>query len=439
MIGQNVRGNQKRKFGHGPDIISIPLTKKALRQRDRHLSIFREMNDLLSSSLEIKEVLHRVLDRVLDEFQLDAGRIYLMDENNEHLTLAVHSRIDAAGLETIDIYEGFSGKAARTRSFLAQYVAALEDQNRAALLQSKGINIVVCVPMITKNGVVGVINLATSGQLQLDHKEIDIFHVLGSQIGTAIENLRLNRELGEKIQQLRERKETIKFFAYSIAHDLKSPAIGIHGFSRHLKDKYATQLDERGKEYCEQIQRLAEHIVNMLEDINAYITAKEVQPRFEVVKLKEVIGSIKSEFEDRLKSGAIKLLPHNIETEVVADKRALIRALRNLVDNAIKYGGPSMNEIKIAYSESREFHILSVTDNGVGIPREDAEGLFNVFQRTRTSQGMPGSGLGLAVVKEVAEKHGGRAWVESEPDKGTAIYMAIKRDLVSGGEYDEPL
>jgi len=439
MIGQNVRGNQKRKFGHGPDIISIPLTKKALRQRDRHLSIFREMNDLLSSSLEIKEVLHRVLDRVLDEFQLDAGRIYLMDENNEHLTLAVHSRIDAAGLETIDIYEGFSGKAARTRCLIAQCVTDFEDQNRAALLESKGIKIVICVPMICMNRVVGVMNLATGRPFELDSREIDLLHVLGSQIASAIENLRLNRELGEKIQQLREREETIKLFAYSIAHDLKSPAIGIHGFSRRLKDKCATRLDERGKEYCAQIQGLAEHMVNMLDDINAYITAKEVQPRFEVVKLKEVIGSIKSEFEDRLKSGAMKLLSHNIETEVVADKRALIRALRNLVDNAIKYGGPGMNEIKIAHSENGEFHLLSVTDNGVGIPREDAQKLFNVFQRTRTSQGTAGSGLGLAVVKEVAEKHGGRVWVESEPDKGTAIYMAIKKDLVSGGEYDEPL
>ncbi|RLB37101.1 MAG: hypothetical protein DRH12_14830 [Deltaproteobacteria bacterium] len=293
--------------------------------------------------------------------------------------------------------------------------------------------------MISINRVVGVMNLATGRPFELDYREIDLLHVLGSQIASAIENLRLNRELGEKIQQLRERKETIKFFAYSIAHDLKSPAISIHGFSRRLKDKCGIRLDERGKGYCEQIQRLAEHMVNMLEDINAYIAAKEVQPRFEVVKLKEVIGQIKSEFEDRLKSGAIKLLPHNIETEVVADKKALIRALRNLVDNAIKYGGPGMNEIKIGHSENGEFHILSVTDNGVGIPREDAEGLFNVFQRTRTSQGTAGSGLGLAVVKEVAEKHGGRAWVESEPDRGTAIYMAIKKNLVSGGECDESL
>jgi len=108
--------------------------------------------------------------------------------------------------------------------------------------------------------------------------------------------LRLNRALGEKIKQLRERKETIKFFAYSIAHDLKSPAISIHGFSRRLKDKCGIRLDERGEGYCEQIQRLAEHMVNMLGDINAYIAAKEVQPRFEVVKLKEIIGQNKSEF-----------------------------------------------------------------------------------------------------------------------------------------------
>jgi len=408
--------------------VSIPFSKEGLRKRNRTLSILRSMSVSLSLPLGVGELLNHALARVLEDFHLDAGRIYLMEEDCGHLFLAAHSGLEISGLERVALNEGFSGRAAATRSFIAQYVTDLEDQNRAKLLKSKGLEIVICVPLIALDRVVGVMNLATGKPFELDPDEIDLFYVVGSQIAAAIENALLYEDLQERLKQLDERNETIRLFAYSTAHDLRSPAIGIHGFAKRLKEKYGENLDDRGKRYCGEIVKLAEHMVTLLEEMNSYIATKELQPRLEVVRLQEITGLIRSEFAGRFRSRDIRLTEPELTPEMVVDKRALIRAISNLVDNALKYGGDNMREISIDYSRDKAFHILSVGDDGVGIGPEDREKIFDAFQRSQTSRGTMGSGLGLAIVKEAAKKHGGSVWVKSNA-KGPIFYISIDRNL----------
>jgi len=298
------------------------------------------------------------------------------------------------------------------------------------LLKSKGIKIVICVPMIAMKKVVGVMNLAASRPFELDQNKIDLLYVLGSWIAMAIENAWLYNELREKLQYLEEQKEMIKFFAYSIAHDLKSPAIGMHGFSRRLKEKCAKDLSEKGKRYCNEIMKLGEHMITLLEEMNSYITTKEAQPHFEVVRLKEITTAMRSEFAARLKSHNIELLETTSNPEIIAERISLLRAFRNLVDNALKYGGDNMHKISIDYSQDEVFHILSVSDDGIGFAPENGEKMFDAFQRNQTSQGTTGSGLGLAIVKEVAKKHKGRAWAESNPGKGSTFFITISKSLI---------
>jgi len=409
--------------------ISIPFDDKKLMERNVALFILRKMSNFLASSMDRQALLNGALARVLEDFDLEAGRIYLMEADERHLFLAAHSGIEISGLERINLNEGFSGKAARTKSFIAQYVTELEDQNRVALLKSKGLKIVICVPLISMDKVGGVMNLASSRSIELDQDKIDLYTQVGNQIAVAADNARLYNDLQEKLQHLDEKKKMIKFFAYSITHDLKSPAIGIHGFSRRLKEKCSEDLNEKGKRYCDEIMRLAEHMVILLEEMNSYIATKEVQPHFEGVRLKGMTSTINSEFASRLKSRGIKFREPDFDPEIIADKEALIRAFRNLVDNALKYGGDNMRKIRLGYARDEAFHILSVSDDGIGISTEDKEKMFEAFQRSHTSQGTMGSGLGLAIVKEVAKKHGGRAWVESNSGKGSAFFITIPRNL----------
>ncbi len=228
-------------------------------------------------------------------------------------------------------------------------------------------------------------------------------------------------------EALQKSAEDIKFFAYSVSHDLKSPAIGLYGLTKLLQRSYQDQLDEKGRSYCDQIMKTAEQISTLVEKINLYISTKHSPPNVEIVKPREILQIVKDEFSYRLSIRQLNWKEPEYLPEIQADKLGLMRILKNLVDNALKYGGDDLSEIQIAYAESDRFHILSVSNNGVGI--ENSEKIFDPFQRNKSSRGVEGTGLGLAIVKEIANQHGGQVWVESSPEKGTTFFVSIAKDI----------
>lgn len=245
-------------------------------------------------------------------------------------------------------------------------------------------------------------------------------------------NLKLKQEIKERhlIEDALEKgAEKIKIFAYSVIHDLKNPAIGIYGVSNLLKKHYGEVLDERGRKYCDQIMRASEQIATLLKKITAYIVTKEAPLNVKSIDLKEIFQLVKEEFAEQLELRQIKWREPKVIREIQADGLYILRALRNLVDNALKYGGDKLSEIRLSYKDNDRFHILSVADNGVGLKLADPESIFKAFQRFDTSEGTEGSGLGLAIVKEIAERHQGQVWVESSPGQGTTFFLSIAKEV----------
>lgn len=229
---------------------------------------------------------------------------------------------------------------------------------------------------------------------------------------------------------LKESSEKIKFFAYSISHDLKSPAIGLYGLTKRLHKDYADILDEKGQRYCDQILKTAEQIAALVEQINIFISTKEAPVIIERLALKEVLQVIREEFSSQLCIREIRWSEPDYIPEIEADRLSIIRAFRNLVDNALKYGGETLSKIDIKYKGSGEFHILSVKDNGIGLKKQDSQqDIFAPFIRSKTSKGIQGSGLGLTILKEIAEKHRGEVWLEPGQERGITFYISIPKNL----------
>lgn len=235
------------------------------------------------------------------------------------------------------------------------------------------------------------------------------------------------RKQGE--EALKKSSEQIKILAYSVLHDLKNPAIGIYGLTKLLHKQYQNILDERAKNYCDQILRAADHISALVANINFYISTKETPMTIERIKFREVLQMVRDEFSAQLDLRQIRWSQPESVPDIWGGRSSILRALRNLVDNALKYGGDDLSEIRIGYEAFEDFHILSVSDDGVGIKKEDPEEMFGLFQRHETSRGVEGTGLGLAIVKEVADRHGGKAWVKSGPEKGITFHLSISRRL----------
>jgi signal transduction protein with GAF and PtsI domain len=138
--------------------------------------------------------------------------MYLMDKGGRSLSLAASRGVDTTGLERVGITEGFTGKAARSRSFIAQYVSDLEDRKRAAMLLGKGFKIVVCVPLMHMDQVLGVMNLGADRSMRLSKAKIDLLVAVGNAIAVAVNHSRLCDELARNLKVLKEKKETIEFF-----------------------------------------------------------------------------------------------------------------------------------------------------------------------------------------------------------------------------------
>jgi light-regulated signal transduction histidine kinase (bacteriophytochrome) len=221
----------------------------------------------------------------------------------------------------------------------------------------------------------------------------------------------------------------LKLFAYSVAHDLKSPAIGIYGLTKRLSKNYKDVLDEKGRNHCDQILRTSEHIAALVDKINVYIATKEARLTIERINIAEIFQMLKDEFSARLSVRQIEWFEPDATVEINADRLSILRAFRNFVDNSLKYGGERLSKIWTGYKATEDSHIFSFSDNGKGLKEADSEKIFGAFQRNETSKGVEGAGLGLTIVKEIAEQHGGKVWVVPRTKKGTTFYISISKNL----------
>jgi PAS domain S-box-containing protein len=257
---------------------------------------------------------------------------------------------------------------------------------------------------------------------------IPIFNNDGNldQIRIALTDITLRKQAEEELQ---ESTEKIKLFAYSVSHDLKNPAISIHGLTRRLSKIYRNLLDEKGRKYCDQILEASEQIARLVQDVNVYIATKEAPINIEEVSLRGLFQTVRDENASQLRIRKIKWSQPAYLPQINADRLVLVRAIRNLVENALKYGGDDLTEINIGYNESDDFHVLSVMDDGIGLKADDSKDIFDIFKRTKASRGIEGAGLGLAIVKEIAERHAGKIWIRQGTKKGIEFRVSISKHL----------
>jgi len=412
--------------------VSVRFSEAKLKKRHKALAVLYDISSDLTRSLALTEILDRAILKVREHFKVDAVRIYLMDEAEKCLELVAYKGIakkHVKELRKIRISEGFSGKAARTKSFIAQKVSDLENGTRAALLHSKGFNVVICVPLIVRDKVLGVMNLASKRMISLDEAKIDLLVAIGNQIAVAINVAELYEDIRNKAEEVKKKKEELEFFAYTVSHDLKNPAIGVSGFARLLAEKCEHGLDEKGKKYCHQIRKAAEQIETFTKDINEYIKSRNVLFDMKKTNVKRIIGHIRNEVAPVLEERNITWSEPDTIPEIMADQQAITRVFRNLIDNALKHAGDDLTKITVGYDQDADFHILSFTNDGMGMKKKDSEVIFQMFRRLPASEQTEGSGLGLTIVKEIVEAHKGKVWFESGPKKGTTFYVAISKYL----------
>jgi signal transduction histidine kinase len=251
----------------------------------------------------------------------------------------------------------------------------------------------------------------------------------------AAQNRHLLNEIRERKKaeaDLQESAEKIKLFAYSVAHDLKNPAIATFGLARILNQKFGDALTERGRGICEQIQRSSEDIAALVEKINIFISTKETPLQIENISLKNIFLTLYEEFSSQLLLRSVQWsIQDNMPDGIIADRLAVTRIFRNIIENALKYGGSGLGMIAVGYRATDELHVFTITDDGQGVTEEDSDDIFNWFKRKKqnSTTESSGAGIGLAIVREMAATHGGTVWQESAQPKGVTFCVSLSRHL----------
>ena len=242
----------------------------------------------------------------------------------------------------------------------------------------------------------------------------------------------INRELREAFDSLRLAKEAadaanreLEAFAYSVSHDLRAPLRSIAGFSHLLMEEYYDKLDEEGKDSLNRISaatdkmgRLIDDLLNLSRLTRAEMTRQQVNISTLVRKIAEAKKMAQPEREVEF------VIQDHLFVE--GDSQLLNVLLENLLENAWKFTGKS-ESARIEFGAlNKEGKLIYFTrDNGIGFDMQYAGKLFQPFQRVHAMNEFPGTGIGLATVKRIIERHGGRVWIESEEGKGTTVYFTL--------------
>ena len=243
---------------------------------------------------------------------------------------------------------------------------------------------------------------------------------------------RLNVELETRIDQrtaaLNAKSRELESFAYSVAHDLKAPLRGIDGYSRILLQDYSESLQDDGCTMLQTIQDSTDEMNRLIDDLLAYSRLERRELRTDTIELAPVVASLVEEKKREWAERPIDFVVKVNGAIVLADASGLTQALRNYLDNAIKFTGKvPAPRIEVGSEEGAESCLFWVRDNGIGFDMEHHEQIFDIFQRLNVANDYPGTGIGLAIVRKAMERMGGRAWAESKPGAGATFYLEIPK------------
>lgn len=257
------------------------------------------------------------------------------------------------------------------------------------------------------------------------------------------EILRLNADLEKRVEErtseLEAANKELEAFSYSVSHDLRAPLRHMEGFIEILKATKSGQLDQESLGYLDVISQAATQMRRLIDDLLAFSRTARAELRKTRVRLNDLVRSVVQDVQRD--AGDRKLAWRILHLPVVdADPALLRQVLFNLLCNAVKYTRPRpLARITIGSQTAPGEHVIFVRDNGVGFDMRYADKLFGVFQRLHRASEFEGTGIGLANVRRIVHRHGGRTWAEGHVDQGAAFYFSLpKGSLPHEKGYPDP-
>ncbi len=231
--------------------------------------------------------------------------------------------------------------------------------------------------------------------------------------------------VAKRTVQLEAANKELEAFAYSVSHDLRAPLRAIDGFSRILLEDQADKLDDEGKRLLNVVRDNTSRMEQLIDDILRFSRTGRMEMAVAEIDMERLAREVFAELQPAVDSSKLQV---EIERLPAArgDNAMMRQVFVNLLSNALKFSrNKEPARIKVGGSIEGEEAVYYVKDNGAGFDMQFADKLFGVFQRLHAVTEFEGTGIGLAIVKRIITRHGGRVWAEGKVNEGATIYFAL--------------
>lgn len=404
--------------------------------------ILREANESLSRTLHLEDVLQNLLEYLLQLVPYDSANVMLLEGDFQLHLVALRgyehwTDLDATRKLVFDIHEIPSLHELITTRNSVRIDNTYEYPGWVRVAGTEHVVSWLGIPIITDGQVIGLYSVDKVEPNFFTDEHRLLAEGLAAQAAVAIQNTRLhdqitraNLELEQRVSdrtaQLEGVNQELEAFAYSISHDLRAPLRHVDGFIELLQKRTSSDLDEKSQHYMEMIADSAKKMGVLIDDLLSFSRMSRTEMIQSTVDLnplvQDVIQELEPEAAGRSVDWQIGPLPR-----VMGDRAMLRAALVNLVSNALKFTRQRTTaRIEIGCKEqNRTEALFFVRDNGVGFDMNYADKLFGVFQRLHREDEFEGTGIGLANVRRIVNRHGGRIWAEAEVDHGAVFYFSL--------------
>ena len=396
--------------------------------------VLAEVSRLLSTPLGQQRDLSAALDRLTDRLAQSAS-VWLAREQTFDVTRSTRDAVNAAVLDAHR--EDAEAIATRVMQTRAPYVSSGTHDLHAAGLEST-----IAVPLIARaEAQLGALFLGFARAVE--PRDFELAQEVASRIAIAIDNQRLflqareaereltnlNMTLEHRVEarthELQEANRELEAFSYSVSHDLRTPLRHIVGFGDLLRKDLEGQLGDKAQRYLGIITDAATRMSVLIDDLLSFSRMGRTELQLQWVSLTELAREVSAELTAETHGRVVTWDIHDMPS-VPADPALLRLVFTNLLSNALKYSRTrEVSHVGVTAHVQGDEVTVVVRDNGVGFDSRFADKLFGVFQRLHRAEEFEGTGIGLANVRRIVSRHGGRVWAESELGKGAAFYFTL--------------
>ncbi|MDI6767319.1 MAG: ATP-binding protein [Bacteroidota bacterium] len=401
------------------------------RKRIAQIELINKLSNQLASMLQLETLLNTSALTIQKTFNYFDVTIFLLNDEKTEIELVAHSGnfidfLPHGYRQSMD--KGIVGWVARNgEKILCNDV--LQDP-RYHTYEYHNTRSELAVPITVENQVVGVLNVEDTKLHAFDETDTVVLGTLSDQLGIAIKNAKLYEEIQQANLKLTELDKMKSEFLGIVFHDFRSPLSSVMLAGKALLKNEIVQSQPRVKEYLQIIVDQANRLNQLAEDTLSItkIESGQLNYFFKIVNIERLIQDAIA----MVRISSRHKIAYKIDPNVAfikGDQTKLRQVVQNLVSNAVKYS-PRGGTVNIIIEDlSPEMLSVSVSDEGIGIPKEHIGNLFRKFSRVNTGEAkdIKGAGLGLWICKEVVEAHGGKIWVESEGGKGTTMKFTLKK------------